>query len=101
MSGEFTTGETHNSINNIEARGTQGENPGKVETDLPGVFADAEKNGMPVFDVDKETFNNNMRQERRRLRFKTGTAAAQYHQGSKYNRPFWLRSDGYLRKVDK
>jgi len=97
--GEFTSGPTHDTINNIGTRGVQTENQGKVRTDLDGVFADAEKDGFPVFDVDKETFNNNMRQERKRLRFKSDTPVAQYYRMSKYNRPFYIRADGYLRKV--
>lgn len=97
--GEFTSGPTHDTINNIGIRGVQTENQGKVRTDLDGVFADAEKDGFPVFDVDKETFNNNMRQERKRLRFKSDTPVAQYYRMSKYNRPFYIRADGYLRKV--
>jgi hypothetical protein len=101
MAGEFTSGETHNSINNTAAHGTVGENPGKIETDLPGIYADATKDNMPVFDVGKEDFYNNMKSERKRLRFSKDTAASQYHQGSKYNRPFWLRHEGFLRKIDK
>lgn len=99
MSGEFTQGVTHDSVNNIDARGVQTENPGKIATDVPNCWADGEKEGMPVFDVDSETFNNNMRQERKRLRFKSDTPVAQYHRMSKYNRPFYIRADGYLRKV--
>ena len=76
------------------------DNIGKVETDVQGVFADAEKNGMPVFDVTKDCFYQNMNYGRRRLRFKSGSSASQYMQGTKYNRSFWIREpDGYTRKV--
>jgi hypothetical protein len=99
MAGEFSSGETHDAINNIAARGVQIENQGKIPTDLEGIFADAEKDGFPVFDVDTDTFHNNMRQERKRLRFKSDTPVATYHRMGKYNRPFFIRADGYLRKV--
>lgn len=103
MSGEFTSGIEfgHDSVNNTASQGTQDETPGKVETDVEGVFADATKNNMPVFDVPKEDFYNNMKAERQRLRFSKDSSAAQYHRSSKYNRPFWLRHEGYLRKVDR
>jgi len=74
--------------------------PDGIETDVEGVLAHAEKSGMPVFDVDKESFYQNMNYGRRRLRFKSGSAAQKYMQGTKYNRPFWIRCpDGYTRKV--
>jgi len=101
MSGEFTSGETHDATNAVLAHGTVGNEPNKVPTDVENVFADATKDGMPVFDVPETDFFNNMRQERKRLRFTKDSAAAQYHRSSKYNRPFWLRHEGYLRKVDR
>jgi hypothetical protein len=99
MAGEFSTGETHDSVNNATEKGTQGENPNKVPTDVEGVFADAMKDNMPVFDIGKDDFYNNMKVERKRLRFKSDSSAAQYHRSTQYNRPFWLRHEGYLRKV--
>lgn len=74
---------------------------GKIETDVPDVYADGTKNGHPVFDVSQEEFYNNMKLDRKRLRFKSGTPAAQYHRLSKYRNPFFIRNkeDGYLRKV--
>jgi hypothetical protein len=70
-------------------------------TDVDGVMADGEKEGHPVFDVSAEEFYNNMKQDRKRLRFASGTKAQQYHSSTKYNRPFFIRNkiDGYLRKV--
>jgi len=74
--------------------------PDGVKTDVEGVFAQAEKQGMPVFDVSKDEFYQNMNYGRRRLRFKGGTPASQYMRGTKYNRSFWIREpDGYTRKV--
>jgi hypothetical protein len=100
MAGEFSSGETHDSINNIDTRGVQLENPGKVPTDVDGVFADGIKdNNIPIFDVEKDDFYNNMKMDRKRLRFTKDSSAAQYHRASKYNRPFYLRHEGYLRKV--
>lgn len=103
MAGEFTTGDTHDSINAAQQMEVSNENPGKIETEVNGVFADALKDNFPVFDVDKEDFFNNMKTDRRRLRLKT-QSAANYHKGSRYNRPFWLRykdenGTGFMRKV--
>lgn len=74
---------------------------GKIETDVPDCFADGEKEGHPVFDVTPKEFYNNMKVDRKRLRFKSGTSAQKYHKHTKYRRPFFIRNtdDGYLRKV--
>ena len=103
MAGEFTTGSTHDTENAEQQNRTEIENPGKIETDVHGVFADAQKDNFPVFDVDKDDFFNNMKVDRKRIRLKT-QHASDYHKGTKYNRPFWLRykddaGAGYMRKV--
>lgn len=74
---------------------------GKIETDVDGVFADAEKGGVPVFDVSKDEFFNNMKMDRKRLRFKKDSVISKYMRNTKYNRPFYVRNteDGYLRKI--
>jgi len=75
--------------------------PKGVPTDVDGVFADGEKLGMPVFDVSPEEFFNNMKMDRRRLRFNKDSNASKYMRTTKYNRPFWIRNslDGYMRKI--
>ena len=75
--------------------------PGKIKTDADGVFADGEKNGMPVFDVSREEFNQNMNYGRKRLRFKSGTSAAEYMRATKYNKKFFIRNkdDNFVRIV--
>jgi len=74
---------------------------GKVKTDVINVFADGEKNGMPVFKVTKNEFYQNMNHGRKRLRFKTGTETQKYMSQTKYKRPFWIENqdDGYVRKI--
>jgi predicted phage-related endonuclease len=74
---------------------------GKIETDVDGIFADAEKSGLPVFDVSKEEFFNNMKMDRKRLRFKRDSIVSKYMRNTKYNRSFYVRNteDGYLRKI--
>jgi len=73
--------------------------PKGVKTDVEGVFADGEKSGVPVFDVSQKEFYDNMKQTRRRLRFKSGSSAQTYHSKSNYRRPFYIRNkeDGYMR----
>jgi len=65
----------------------------QVNTDVDDVFADGEKMGMPVFNVDKSSFYQNMEFGRKRVRFPTGSKAQQYMQKTKYNRPFWIAHD--------
>ncbi len=101
---EFTSGQTHDTINASQSTATQIEDAGKIETDVPGVMADAMKDDAPVFDVSKDDFFNNMKVDRKRIRLKT-QHAAEYHRQTKYNRPFFLRykdeegKGGYMRKV--
>ena len=82
-------------------KGTDGpdEQPTGVKTDVEGVYADGEKSGVPVFDVSQKEFYDNMKADRRRLRFKSGTPAQKYHRNSNYRRPFYIRNkeDGYMR----
>jgi hypothetical protein len=59
---------------------------------------------LPVFNVTKDEFYQNMRNGRKRLRFKSGTNAQQYMSKTKYRRPFYISytdSDGkiYNRKI--
>lgn len=48
---------------------------------------------FPVFKVSKNDFYNNMRADRNRLRFESGSKAANYHQGTKYRNPFFIQFD--------
>ena len=78
--------------------------PGKVETNVDGVFADGEKTGFPVFDVTRDEFNQNMDFGRKRLRFKGGTPVQQYMRGTRYSQPFWIahkndKGERYVRKI--
>lgn len=78
--------------------------PGKVETDVKDVFADGNKNGVPVFNVSNIEFNQNMSFGRKRLRFKSGTSAQSYMKQTRYNRPFWIaytndKGEKYSRKI--
>lgn len=76
---------------------------GLVPTDVEGVMASGTKNNLHVFDVDKEDFYKNMKDDRKRQRFKSDSPAAQYLRGTKYKNPFYVRykdEDGaYIRKV--
>lgn len=73
----------------------------KFATDVEGLYADGTRGELPVFDVDADEFFKNMKQDRRRMRFKSGSKAQQYHSNTKYRRPFWVRNkdDGYLYKI--
>ena len=74
---------------------------GKIKTDVDNVFADGEKNGIPVFNVSKDEFNQNMSYGRKRLRFKQGTSAAEYMKATKYNKKFFIRNtdDDFVRII--
>jgi hypothetical protein len=76
---------------------------GKAKTHIDGVFADAvnSKDNLPVFKVGHDEFYQNMTAGRQRIRFKTGTNAQKFMQGSKYKQSFWIQheKDGYMRKI--
>jgi hypothetical protein len=66
------------------------------DTDVEGVKSqDIMKHGhneFPVFDCTENEFYQNMQNGRKRLRFKSGSAASQYMSGTKYKRPFYIRT---------
>ena len=95
--GEFTNGETPTD-QAAQDRAVTGE-PGTIKTDVEGVFADGEKDGMPVFNVSKNCFYQNMAHGRKRLRFKNGSTAQQYMSKTRYNRSFWIQHGDLVRKV--
>lgn len=68
--------------------------PEQIKTDVEDVFADGEKQigkeKFPVFNVDRNSFYQNMTHGRKRLRFQSGSPAQKYMQGTKYNRPFFI-----------
>jgi hypothetical protein len=91
---------------NAEA-GTEAQIPG-YETDVADVRSDdiirQGKDEFPCFDVTQDEFNQNMQDGRRRLRWKNGSPAQKYMSGTKYNRPFYVRTTDsagktYVRKI--
>lgn len=79
-----------------------------IPTDVEGVFAKDKRvdggNEFPVFDVEESDFFNNMTDNRKRLRFKSGSPAQEYLRGTHYKIPFFIRhtnSDGksFIRKI--
>ena len=102
--GEFMNGESPSDL------AAQDKNPPTeyseegFETDVDGVRSDGERLGLPVFSVDHHEFHQNMNYGRKRLRFKTGSRAQQYMQGTRYTRPFWIsykddKGQEFIRKV--
>ena len=87
--GTFT--DDNNSPNSLAAsdHAIRGEE-GKVNTDVEGIFADGEKMGLPVFNVDHNEFHQKTEFGRKRLVFKPEAPVQQYMQKSQVNRPFWL-----------
>ena len=75
------------------------------DTGLEGIKADGEKDGVPIFDVSKNDFYQNMSYGRQRLRFSQGTNVQKFHSGTHYKKPFFIKhkskDDGreYMRKV--
>jgi len=104
MGGEFFgSGLTHDQTNLAAETSPDTVDPGKIETDVSGVFADGKKDSFPIFTVNKEDFYNNMKADRKRMRFST-EPAANYLRGTRYNRPFYIQYKGeqgenFLRKV--
>ncbi len=84
------------------------EEPTRFDTDVEGVTSDGQisqgTNQIPVFKVDHGSFYQNMKQGRRRLRFKTGTNAQQYMSKTQYKSPFYIeytddKGKTYTRKI--
>jgi hypothetical protein len=91
-----------------EVKDNEQDEPVKFDTDVPDVKADGEHQygniKLPVFNVSKNEFYQNMSQGRRRLRFKSGSGAQQYMSNTKYNRPFMIsytdsKGKSYQRKI--
>lgn len=76
---------------------------GKVETSVKGCFADAinKRDNLPVFKVPHDSFYQNMSYGRNRIRFKSGSEAQKFMQGSRYKQSFWIqhKTDKYMRKI--
>lgn len=68
----------------------------EYDTDVEGVkAADVVRQGtneFPVFDCTEDEFYQNMTHGRKRLRFKSGSAAQAYMGGTKYKKPFYIRT---------
>ena len=102
--GEFTRGMDNLPHSEFIAnkRDTQG-GPGEVETEVDGVFADGTKDNLPIFDVSKDEFYRNMKYDRKRVRFSSDASVTNYLRGSRYRRPFFVRTKtdngDYIRKV--
>lgn len=79
------------------------EQPKGIETHVPDCFADAlnKRDNLPVFKVAHGEFYQNMNYGRQRIRFKSGSSAQKFMQGSRYKQPFWIQhdKDGYMRKI--
>ena len=76
-------------------------NKGEFETEVEGIFADGKKGNLHVFDVSNKEFFDNMKMDRKRLRFSSDSNASKYMRSTKYNIPFYIRNkeSGYLRKI--
>ena len=90
------------------ARDTQNEPSGDeknkgIETGVPDCYADDVNNRdkLPIFKVDHDSFYQNMNYGRKRIRFRSGTSAQKFMQGSRYKQSFWIQhdKDGYMRKI--
>lgn len=107
MADNITTGGEVEGVEANAEAGTEAQIPG-YETDVKDVRSDdivkQGKDEFPCFDVTADEFHQNMQDGRRRLRWKNGSAAQKYMSGTKYNRPFYVRTtDGagkkYVRKI--
>jgi hypothetical protein len=97
--GEFTDGESPSDMSARDGQAEFDTEGDGFETDIEGVKAYGEKQGLPIFKVEKGEFYQNMQLGRRRIRFKTGTSAQQYMAGTKYRRAFWIEHEGHIRKI--
>ena len=79
-----------------------------IKTDVADVDSDAyyavgtEK--FPIFDVNQSEFFNNMKVDRQRMRWNSGSKAQEYSQKTRYRNPFFIRykdekGNAYVRRV--
>lgn len=103
--GVFTQGESPDMAATKANKSRLNDPPyGKVKTDVDGIFADFEKKegnmSFPGFDVNEYEFYQNMKDGRRRLRFRNGSRVQKYMQRTKYPRnPFFIRCQDKIRRV--
>lgn len=74
-----------------------------IATDVTDCYADDinKRDNLPIFKVGHDEFYQNMNFGRKRIRFKSGTNAQKFMQGSRYKQSFWIQheKDGYMRKI--
>lgn len=92
MSNEFLDNESGDL--QIKPETDKEENNDGIPTDVKDVFADGiEKNGhneFPVFKCSKNEFYSNMTDNRKKMRFKSGSTIQQYMQKTRYKRAFFI-----------
>jgi hypothetical protein len=103
--GAFTTGDNGPAVNQPDE---PDQDERGVPTDVENLYAnDKVAHGgaeYPCFDVEPESFYQNMENGRKRLRFKPGSPVQQYMAKTKYRIPFFIRTTdtngkSYTRKV--
>ena len=102
--GEFTSGENISTELSAQRVDTGVDIPDGFETDVEGIKANGQKDGVPIFDVPKDHFYNNMKADRKRLRFDSEAPVSQYLRNTKYKKPFYISTTDdngqkFLRKV--
>ena len=99
--GDFITGNVTPGEDAANMRDKVETSPDGFETDVDGVKAQGMKNGLPVFDVEEDEFYNNMKADRKRLRFKSEAPVSQYLRQTRYNKPFFIKTpdNKFMRKV--
>lgn len=99
--GELTSGGSTPADDAASIRDKVETSPDGFDTDVPGVKAQGTKNGLPVFDVEENEFYNNMKADRKRLRFNSDAPVSQYLRQTKYNQSFFIRTkdNKFMRKV--
>jgi len=85
---------TNNEIEQVEQPEQPEENNDPIKTDVPDVYADSTvkqgNNEFPVFSCSKDEFYNNMTDNRKKLRFKSGSNIQSYMQKTRYKKPFFI-----------
>jgi len=65
-----------------------------IPTDVKGIYVDSVvkqgHNEFPVFKCNKKDFYNNMTDNRKKMRFQSGSDIQQYMQKTRYNKPFFV-----------
>ena len=99
--GEFSGIETIQQNIEVEKQSEKISDKCDYDTGVNGIKSNGIKNGLPVFRVSDKEFFDNMKSDRRRSRFKSGSNVSNFMKSTKYGKSFYIQNSDskFLRKI--